>query len=308
MSETQALETPGGPATRTGNIISRWWKNPWRKPHILEAITWGYLAWSLLPVIIAIIFSLNDGRSRSSWQGFSLQWWWVADPRDTEALLHRPDLTHAMFQSVLLSLATMVIAVPLGVLFAIGLDRWRGRGSGFTNFAMLFSFVIPEIILSVSLYLLFTNTLKDTLQLGTTAQIIGLVTFQISYPVIIVRARLLTIGKEYEEAAMDLGAKPTQAVRRVLLPLLYPAIFASFAIVFADSIDDFVTVSALSANASTDTLAIKIYQISRGSPTPAVNAAATVMLFTTLVVIAIGLLAYRRASRGQRDVTGFGQL
>ncbi len=308
MSETQALEAPGRPVTRTGNIISRWWKNPWRKPHILEAITWGYLAWSLLPVIIAIIFSLNDGRSRSSWQGFSLQWWWVADPRDTEALLHRPDLTHAMFQSVLLSLATMVIAVPLGVLFAIGLDRWRGRGSGFTNFAMLFSFVIPEIILSVSLYLLFTNTLKDTLQLGTTAQIIGLVTFQISYPVIIVRARLLTIGKEYEEAAMDLGAKPTQAVRRVLLPLLYPAIFASFAIVFADSIDDFVTVSALSANASTDTLAIKIYQISRGSPTPAVNAAATVMLFTTLVVIAIGLLAYRRASRGQRDVTGFGQL
>jgi spermidine/putrescine transport system permease protein len=198
--------------------------------------------------------------------------------------------------------------VPLGVLFAIGLDRWRGRGSGITNFAMLFSFVIPEIILSVALYLLFTNALRDLLQLGTTAQIIGLVTFQISYPVIIVRARLLTIGKEYEEAAMDLGAKPTQAVRRVLLPLLYPAIFASFAIVFADSIDDFVTVTALSANASTDTLAIKIYQISRGSPTPAVNAAATIMLFTTLAVIAIGLLAYRRASRGQRDVAGFSQL
>ena len=151
MSETQALEAPGRPAIRTGNIVSRWWKNPWRKPHVLEAITWGYLAWSLLPVIIAIIFSLNDGRSRSTWQGFSLQWWWVADPRDTEALVHRPDLTHAMFQSVLLSAATMVIAVPLGVLFAIGLDRWRGRGRGITNFAMLFSFVIPEIILSVAL-------------------------------------------------------------------------------------------------------------------------------------------------------------
>jgi hypothetical protein len=52
MSETQALEAPGRPAIRTGNIVSRWWKNPWRKPTILEAITWGYLAWSLLPVII----------------------------------------------------------------------------------------------------------------------------------------------------------------------------------------------------------------------------------------------------------------
>jgi spermidine/putrescine transport system permease protein len=308
VSDTQAIEAPSRPAVGTGNIVSRWWRNPWRKPHILEAITWGYLAWSLLPVIIAIIFSLNAGRSRSSWQGFSLQWWYSADPLDTEALLNRSDLTHAMFQSVLLSFSTMVIAVPLGVLFAIGLDRWRGRGSGITNFAMLFSFVIPEIILAVSLYLLFTNALRDLLPLGTTAQIIGLVTFQVSYPVIIVRARLLTIGKEFEEAAMDLGAKPTQAVRRVLLPLLYPAIFASFAIVFADSIDDFVTVTALSANASTDTLAIKIYQISRGSPTPAVNAAATVMLFTTLAVIAIGLLAYRRTSRGQRDVAGFTQL
>jgi spermidine/putrescine transport system permease protein len=307
-SEAQVLGAPGRAEARSRNFLSRWWKNPWRKPRVLEAITWGYLAWSLLPVIIAILFSFNDGRSRSSWQGFSLQWWWVADPFDTEALVHRQDLTHAMLQSVTLSVATMLIAVPLGVLFAIGLDRWRGRGSGVTNFAMLFSFVIPEIILGVSLYLLFTTTLSF-LGLGTQAQIIGLVTFQISYPVIIVRARLLTIGKEYEEAAMDLGAKPTQAVRRILLPLLYPAIFASFAIVFADSIDDFVTVSALSQNASTDTLAMKIYQISRGSPTPAVNAAATVMLITTLAVIALGLLAYRRFSRGQSGAVGeFAQL
>jgi spermidine/putrescine transport system permease protein len=307
-SEAQVLSAPGRAEARSRNFLSRWWKNPWRKPRVLEAITWGYLAWSLLPVVIAILFSFNDGRSRSSWQGFSLQWWWVADPFDTEALVHRQDLTHAMLQSVTLSVATMLIAVPLGVLFAIGLDRWRGRGSGVTNFAMLFSFVIPEIILGVSLYLLFATTLSF-LGLGTQAQIIGLVTFQISYPVIIVRARLLTIGKEYEEAAMDLGAKPTQAVRRILLPLLYPAIFASFAIVFADSIDDFVTVSALSQNASTDTLAMKIYQISRGSPTPAVNAAATVMLITTLAVIALGLLAYRRFSRGQSGAVGeFAQL
>ena len=66
---------------------------------------------------------------------------------------------------------------------------------------------------------------------------------------IIVRARLLSIGPEYEEAAMDLGGSPTQAVRRVLLPLLYPAIFASVALVFADTIDDFVTVRYLSGPA-----------------------------------------------------------
>ena len=75
---------------------------------------------------------------------------------------------------------------------------------------------------------------------------IGLVTYQLSYPVVIVRARLLTIGRDYEEAAVDLGASPARAVRRVLLRMLVPAIFASAVLVFADVIDDFVIVRYLS--------------------------------------------------------------
>ena len=106
----------------------------------------------------------------------------------------------------------------------------------------------------------------------------GLVTFQLSYPFIIVRARLLSIGPEYEEAAMDLGGTPNQALRRVLLPLLSPAILASVALVFADSVDNFVTVRYLSGQADTEPLSVKIYSAARSSPTPAVNAAATVML------------------------------
>ncbi len=88
---------------------------------------------------------------------------------------------------------------------------------------MLFSFVLPEIVIGVSMFLVVTYLLKDFVKLGTTAQVIGLATYQISYPVIIVRARLLSIPMSYEEAGMDLGASPTQSVRRVLLPLLYPA-------------------------------------------------------------------------------------
>ena len=110
--------------------------------------------------------------------------------------------------------------MPLGTAFAIGIDRWHGRPARAANFAMLLSFVVPEIILGVSLFLLFTNLLKNVVPLGTLAQMLGLIAFQISYPVIIVRARLLSIGPEYEEAAMDLGATPGQAIRRVLLPLL----------------------------------------------------------------------------------------
>src|SRR5207245_11698959 len=134
-----------------------------------------------------------------------------------------------------------------GGLFAIGLGRWRGRGSGASNFLMLFSFVTPEIIMGVSLFLVFIKLLV-IVHLGTVAQLLGLITFEMAYPVIIVRARLLSIGRDYEEAAMDLGASPTRALRLVLLPLLLPAIFASFMIVFADSIDDFVIVRYLSSS------------------------------------------------------------
>ncbi len=134
--------------------------------------------------------------------------------------------------------------------------------------------------------------------MGTAAQSLGLITFQLSYPVIIIRARLFTIGPEYEEAAMDLGATPTQAIRRSLLPMLFPAILASIAVTFADTVDDFVTVRYLSGPANSEPLSVKIYSAARASPTPAVNAAATVMLIATMLVIIVGYLVYRRISKG----------
>ena len=277
----------------------RWWRNPWRKPRFLAAVTWAYLAWSIVPVLIAIAFSFNAGRSRTAWQGFSLRWW-TGNPSLRESLLYDPGLRTAIFQTLRLGIVTMVVSVVLGTAFAIGLDRWRGRGPGLANFTMLLSFVIPEIIVGVSLFLFFLFFLKNLVRLGTATELLGLITFQISYPVIIVRARILSIGRQYEEAAMDLGGSPTQAVRRVLLPLLYPAIFASAVLVFADTVDDFVTVNYLSGGSGTEPLSVKIYDAARAAPTPAVNAAATFMLVATIIAVGIGLLFYWRVSRGQR--------
>jgi len=287
--------------------IRGYFRNPWRRPRFLQATTIGYLLWSMLPVVIAVIFSFNAGRSRSTWQGFGLRWW-TDDP--TDSLLHDAEMRGAMLQTFRLSIITVLVAVPLGTLFAIGIDRWHGRPARAANFTMLLSFVVPEIILGVSLYILFTSLFRNVIPLGTNAQLLGLIAFQISYPVIIVRARLQSIGPEYEEAAMDLGSTPSQAIRRVLLPLLTPAIFASVALVFADTVDDFVTVQALSAGSSSQTLAMKIYSAARASPTPEVNAAATTMLITTLLVIAGGVLFYKRFSKGQElgGATDFAQL
>jgi spermidine/putrescine transport system permease protein len=275
---------------------ARWLMDPWRRPRLLESLVWAYLAWSILPVTLAVWFSFNAGRSRSSWQGFSLRWYWQ-DP--VLSVWHDPDLHRALLHSLRLAALTTLVAVPLGVAFAIGLDRWRGRIAGAFNFQMLLSFVMPEIILAVALLFLVTNLLK-VVPLGGGAQLLGLVTFQLSYPVIICRARLLSIGREYEEAAMDLGASPVRALRHVLLPLLAPAIFASAVLVFADVIDDFVLVRYLSSDAATEPMSVKIYNSARSSPTPALNALASIMLASSLLAVALGTLVYRRLTRGER--------
>jgi len=276
-----------------------WWRDPRRKPRVLAGITMFYLVWSLLPVLIAIAFSFNAGRSRTNWQGFSFRWYW-GDP--TRSVWHDASLHTALLQTLKLGLIATVITVPLGVLFAIGVDRWRGRLPAGANVLMLISFVIPEVLLAVALLFVVTN-LALPIGLGTSAQVIGLVTYQVAYPAVLVRARLATIGKQYEEAATDLGASPLGALRRITLPMLMPAIFASTVLVFADIIDDFVLVRYLSSGASTEPVSVKIYNTARAAPTPALNALATMLLVFAFAAVVIGYLIFRRMTRGD-DTAG----
>jgi spermidine/putrescine transport system permease protein len=269
-----------------------------RRPSLLAVVTVLYVAWSLLPVVIAVLFSFNDSRSRTSWAGFSLRWY-LTDPE--RSVLHDPSMHTALLHTMRLGLVVTAITVPLGVLLAIGLDRWRGRPPAGVSFLVVMSFVLPEILLAVAL-LFVATTLATPLQLGLAGQVLGLVTFQLSYPVVIVRARMLAIGPQYEQAAVDLGATPLGAVRRVLLPMLLPAIFASTVLVFADVIDDFVLVRYLSGDASTEPVSVKIYNTARAAPTPALNALATLLLVASLLAVTLGFLAYRRFSRGERGV------
>jgi spermidine/putrescine transport system permease protein len=279
-----------------------WWNDPWRPPRVLVAVTVAYLAWSLLPVLIAVAFSFNAGRSRTTWQGFSFRWYW-GDA--TKSVWHDAALHTALFQTLKLGLITTLITIPIGVLFAIGIDRWRGRIPAGANMLMLVSFVVPEILLAVSLLFVLTS-LALPIGLGTSAQVIGLVTFQFAYPVVLVRARLATIGRQYEEAAMDLGASPLGALRRVTLPMLVPAIFASTVLVFADVIDDFVLVRYLSSDAATEPVSVKIYNTARAAPTPALNALATLLLLAAFTAIVVGFLVFRRLTRADTTTTDRG--
>ena len=268
----------------------------------LGTITIIYLLWALVPVAITVLFSFNEGRSRSTWQGFSLRWY-TWDP--TGSVINDESIRTALTHTVTLAVIATIITVPLGVLFALALDRWRGRIPAGANFLALITFVIPEIALAIGLLFMVTY-LATPFGLGTWAQVIGLVTFQLAYPIVICRARLLTIGTHYEEAARDLGASALGAVRRVILPMLFPAILVSAILVFADVLDDFVIVRYLSSDASTETTSMRIYQTARAAPTPALNAMATIILVVSTLVIVLGWLLYRRWSKRQGQASDLG--
>jgi spermidine/putrescine transport system permease protein len=137
--------------------------------------------------------------------------------------------------------------------------------------------------------------------LGTLAQTLALVTWNVSWPAIIVQARLVTLGRQYEEAAADLGANQWQTMRKVLAPLLTPAIFASAVLVFSSVIDDFVLVDLLNSNASNTPMSVYIYSNQRGgNGGPALNALGTIMLVMTFVIAIIGFIGYRWMTRGER--------
>jgi spermidine/putrescine transport system permease protein len=267
------------------------------RPIVLSAVTWLYVAWMLLPVVIAMLFSFNDGRSRSVLQGLSMRWWW-GDPQ--LSLFHRADYWHAIAHSLRLAALDMAIATPLGTALAVALSRWRGRGRKAAGALVLFPLVTPELMMATSLLLVFTQlgvVPFALVHLGTAAQVAGQATVSIPYVVVIVRSRLASISTRYEEAAADLGASPLQAVRLVLLPLLFPAVAASTLVVFALSMDNFVITQYLSSDRSTATISMYLYSDTRIAATPALNALATFTILLTVLATGTAYGVYRLAAR-----------
>ena len=98
-----------------------WLRNPWGRPRFLAVVTGAYIIWSVLPVVIAIAFAFNKGRSRTTWQGFSFRWF----TGSTGSVFHDPALQGALKHTLILAVICVLVATPLGVSLALGLQRWR---------------------------------------------------------------------------------------------------------------------------------------------------------------------------------------
>ena len=255
----------------------------------LRAWTAVVFAFLFLPIVVVIVFSFNGSRLVEVWTGFSLKWYGTAwtDPSILDAL--RVSLTVAT--------ANALLATVFGTLAALGLRRAGRRLRTAFELMVYGTIVTPEIVIAIASLLFFVTVNFD---LGIPTIVITHVVYNTSIVTLIVRARLAGMDKSLEEAAADLGATPLEAMRRVTLPLLYPAILAGALLAFTFSFDDFVLTFFVSGASST-TLPLKIFSMLRFGISPVVNAVATVMLGVTLTCIAAASLAVRRHGRGDGE-------
>jgi len=245
------------------------------------------IAFLYLPIVILVIFSFNASRLVAVWGGWSMHWY--ADLADDAPLLE------SAFISLRIALVSASAATLLGTLAAVALvrfGRFRGR---FLFAAMIYApLVMPEVITGLSMLLLFVAISIDR---GFWTVVIAHTTMAMCFVTVIVQSRLVDFDMSLEEAAMDLGASPLKTFAAITLPLILPAIAASWMLAFALSIDDLVIASFTTGPGAT-TLPIRIYSQVRLGVSPEMNAVCTVMIAVVgLAVIAASFLTKLSAAR-----------
>lgn len=241
------------------------------------------LAYLFAPIAIIVLFSFNDVRGRFNfvWQGFTLDHW--LEP------FKIPALTDAMILSLKIAAVSTLIATALGTLIALALIRYRFVGIAAVSLLILLPLTTPEVVMGSSLLTLFLN---QGIPLGFNTIIFAHVMFNISFVVVVVRARLRGFDWTLEEAAMDLGANEWRTFRKVTLPLIFPGILAAALLAFALSMDDFII--TLFTSGQEVTFPLWVWGAARTAVPPQINVIGTLILVTTVTLIGASLLLQRR--------------
>ena len=226
-----------------------------------------------LPILLVAIYSFNDGRLSSVWEGFSLRWYKV--------LLRDAAIFEALGNSLILAALSCLGAAVIGTLGAVGMHRLRSRTKGAIEYLSTLPIMIPEIILGM-VFMAFFSLLG--LPFGMTTLVIGHTAFCIPYVFMLVKARLAGLDPSLAEAARDLGAGEARVFFDVTLPLITPAILSGMLLSFAMSMDD-VIISIFVTGVKVNTLPIKIYSQIKFGVTPEINALCTLMLLATILLV-----------------------
>jgi spermidine/putrescine transport system permease protein len=251
----------------------------------MAMFTMGFL---YLPLAAVAVFSVNATRYGLVWRGFTLDWY--------TKLIQNEFILEAAWNTLILAVVSTLIATILGTVLAIGMDRfpWSRKTNTFLDLVLHIPVVIPDIILAAALVVAFglLRVVSSLFEPGLFNMIIGHITFQISFVALVVRSRLVSIGRDVEEAARDLFAGTLYMLRRITLPLLLPGIVAGAMLAFTLSLDDFV-ISFFTAGPESVTLPLFIFAAVRRGVTPQIHALSTLVVLTTVVMI-IGMERFTR--------------
>jgi spermidine/putrescine transport system permease protein len=243
-----------------------------------------------LPIIVVAVFSFNNSRFSLQWSGFTTKWYQkILGDDSIVGGLDNTLLAASTQNTLILAVVSTLIATVLGSLLGYGLHRYKFPGSRFFTWFMYIPVVTPDIVMAISLVLMFAlmrsvlGPLGTLFELGMPTMIVAHVTFQIAFVAIIVRSRLALLDPALEEAARDLYAGPLETVRYVILPLALPGIVAGALLAFTLSIDDFVISFFTSGNSMT--LPILIFTTVKRGITPDINALSTLIVLVTIVAV-----------------------
>jgi spermidine/putrescine transport system permease protein len=285
------VSTPSGTVTSPGGRVGKFFVN--------LAAAFGLL-YLFLPIFVIVAFSFNKpkGRFNAVWQEFTFDNW--LHPFADKALVD------ALILSLEIALIAAIIATILGTFVAIALVRYRFRGGSGVNFLLVLPLTAPEIVLGASLLTLFLEPhlvlFNINFKLGFTTIVLAHIMFCVSYVALTVKARIRGFEWSLEDAAMDLGANPTRTFMRVTLPLIIPGILAAFLLSFALSIDDFI-ITYFVSGPSTTTFPVRIFGQSRTATPPQINVLASMILFGSIIVLAVGTLLGQRRERRLNKAT-----
>jgi len=249
------------------------------KKIIMKSYLGLVLLFMYLPIIVLIVFSFNESKSRGNWTGFTFKWY--------GELFKNSQIKEALYNTLLIALISALIAVVIGTFAAIGIHNMKKfRKTVVMNLTYL-PVLNPDIVTGVSLMIMFVfiGTFIN-MKLGFFTMLLAHITFNIPYVILSVLPKLKQMNKHMYEAALDLGASSFYALRKVILPEIMPGIISGFLLAFTLSVDDFV-ISYFTTGSGVSNLSITIYSMARTGVKPTINALSTLMFAGVLLLLFI---------------------
>lgn len=234
-----------------------------------------------VPIVVLIVESFNAGVSRAKWEGFSLRWY--------NDLFNSPAIINALYVTVSIAFLAAFFATILGTLAAIGIHAMKKRPQSVMMTLTNIPMTMPDIVTAISLMLLFIFT---RIHRGYFTMLLAHITFNIPYVILSVMPKLKQMNKFSYEAALDLGATPGYALRKVVIPYVMPGVITGALLSFTLSLDDF-TISYFTTSPLVQNLSTLIYSEARKGIKPTMNALSALMFIALLILL---LLVNRRAS------------